>query len=140
SAREVESVFGVPCVPLRLSEASYYHLDTAMCALPCGGVIYYPGAFTPFALDMIHAHVAPADRIPLTAEDASHFAANAVVVGRNIVLSSCSAALRRALEERGYRVIETLLDAFQRSGGSACCLTLRLDHRSQAVPQAQRRA
>jgi N-dimethylarginine dimethylaminohydrolase len=140
AAREVEAAFGVPCLPLRLSEASYYHLDTAMCALPCGGVIYYPAAFTPEALDMIHAHVAPADRIPLSAEDAAHFAANAVVVGRNIVLSSCSTALRRTLEERGYHVIETPLDAFQRSGGSACCLTLRLDHRSQVAQQAQRRA
>ena len=27
-------------------------------------------------------------------------------------------------------VVETPLGAFQRSGGSACCLTLRLDHRS----------
>ena len=140
AAQSVQSVFGVPCVPLKLSEASYYHLDTAMCALPCGGVIYYPDAFTPAALDLIHAHVTPADRIALSSEDASHFAANAVVVGRNIVLSSCSRALRRTLEERGYRVIETLLDAFQRSGGSACCLTLRLDHRLQAAQHAARRA
>jgi N-dimethylarginine dimethylaminohydrolase len=139
AAREVEAAFGVPCLPLRLSEASYYHLDTAMCALPCGGVIYYPGAFTPAALDTIHAHIAPADRIALTPDDAVRFAANAVVVGRNIVLSSCSPELRHTLEARGYRVIETLLDAFQRSGGSACCLTLRLDHRAQAA-QAQRRA
>jgi len=140
AAREVEAAFGVPCLPLRLSEASYYHLDTAMCALPCGGVIHYPGAFTRAALEAIHAHVAPADRIALSPEDAAHFAANAVVVGRNIVLSSCSAALRRTLEERGYAVIETPLDAFQRSGGSACCLTLRLDHRAQSTQQAQRRA
>jgi N-dimethylarginine dimethylaminohydrolase len=140
AAREIETAFGVPCVPLRLSEASYYHLDTAMCALPCGGVIHYPGAFTPAALDAIHAHVAPADRIALSSEDAARFAANAVVVGRSIVLSSCSPELRRTLEARGYRVIETLLDAFQRSGGSACCLTLRLDHRAQAAQQTQRRA
>jgi N-dimethylarginine dimethylaminohydrolase len=140
AAHSVQSVFGVPCVPLKLSEASYYHLDTAMCALPCGGVIYYPGAFPPAALELIHARVAPADRIRLSTEDAARFAANAVVVGRNIVLSSASAALRRTLEERGYRVIETPLDAFQRSGGSACCLTLRLDHRAQGAQQAQRRA
>jgi N-dimethylarginine dimethylaminohydrolase len=140
AAREVETAFGVRCVPLKLSEASYYHLDTAMCALPCGGVIYYPAAFTPAALDVIHAQVAPADRIALSAEDAARFAANAVVAGRNIVLSSCSPELRRTLEERGYRVTETPLDAFQRSGGSACCLTLRLDHRSQGVHQSQRRA
>jgi len=140
AAQSVQSVFGVACLPLRLSEASYYHLDTAMCALPCGGVIYYPAAFTPAALDVIHAHVAPADRIALSAEDAARFAANAVVVGRNIVLSSASTGLRRTLEQRGYRVIETPLDAFQRSGGSACCLTLRLDHRAKAAQQAQRRA
>jgi len=139
AAEIVQSVFGLPCIPLKLSEASYYHLDTAMCALPCGGVIYYPGAFTLAALETIHAHVGPADRIPLSPEDAARFAANAVVVGRNIVLSSCSPELRRTLDARAYRVVETLLDAFQRSGGSACCLTLRLDHRSQAA-QAQRRA
>ena len=62
--------------------------------------------------------------------------ANAVVLGRIVVLSSCSASLRRSLEERGYRVIETPLDAFQRAGGSACCLTLRLDHASE-VAQAR---
>ena len=41
-----------------------------------------------------------------------------------------------ALEERGYAVIETPLHAFLRSGGSACCLTLRLDHRSSAEHSA----
>ena len=133
AAREVEAAFGVPCLALNLSEASYYHLDTAMCALPCGGVIHYPDAFTPAALDLIHTLVAPADRIALDAADAARFAANAVVLGRIIVLSSCSAALRLTLEERGYRVIETPLDAFQRAGGSACCLTLRLDHVSDAA-------
>jgi N-dimethylarginine dimethylaminohydrolase len=133
AAREVEAVFGVPCLALSLSEASYYHLDTAMCPLPCGGVIHYPGAFTPAALDLLHAQVAPADRIALDAADAARFAANAVVLGRIVVLSSCGATLRRTLEERGYRVIETPLDAFQRAGGSACCLTLRLDHVSDAA-------
>jgi N-dimethylarginine dimethylaminohydrolase len=142
AAQVVADVFDVPCVALELANPSYYHLDTAMCALPCGAVIYYPGAFTPAALDEIHARVMPADRIALSAEDAAHFAANAVAVGRSIVLSSCSAALRTALEARGYAVIETPLTAFQRSGGSACCLTLRLDHVSQAAPAiaAPRRA
>jgi len=50
-----------------------------------------------------------------------------------IVLSSCSDRLRRNLERRGYTVATTPLDAFLRSGGSACCLTLRLDHRSKAA-------
>jgi N-dimethylarginine dimethylaminohydrolase len=44
------------------------------------------------------------------------------------VLSSCSDALRRTLEGHGYTVAKTPLQAFLRSGGSTCCLTLRLDH------------
>jgi N-dimethylarginine dimethylaminohydrolase len=139
AVRDVEAAFGVPCLTLTLSEASYYHLDTAMCALPCGGVIYYPGAFTQEALDLIHANVVQADRIALDAADAARFAANAVVAGRAIVLSSCSPGLRRTLEERGYAVVETPLDVFQRSGGSACCLTLRLDHASDVAQAAPAR-
>ena len=119
--------FGLPCVTLPLASANFYHLDTALCALPCGAVIYYPDAFTKAALAAIHARVAPAERIALSRADAERFAANAVCAGQTIVLSSASAALRGALEERGYNVIETPLDIFQKSGGSACCLTLRLD-------------
>jgi hypothetical protein len=51
-------------------------------------------------------------------------------------MSRCSAALRRKLEERGYTVAATPLEVFLRSGGSACCLTLRLDHRSRAAGAA----
>jgi N-dimethylarginine dimethylaminohydrolase len=129
----LERHLGVPCLPLALANPNFYHLDTAFCALPCGAVIYFPAAFTPAALDAIHARVAPADRIALDAGDAARFAANTVCVGRTIILSSCSAALRRELEDRGYAVVETPLHAFLRSGGSACCLTLRLDHRSASI-------
>src|SRR5947209_3772132 len=132
AAEVVEETFGVPCVALELANPSYYHLDTAMCALPCGAVVYYPGAFTPAALEKIHARVLREDCIALNANDAAQFAANAICAGRIVVLSSCSAVLRGFLQARGYRVIETPLTAFQRSGGSACCLTLRLDHVSQA--------
>ena len=63
AARVVEETFGVPCIALELANPSYYHLDTAMCALPCGAVVYYPGAFTRAALDAIPARVSPQDRI-----------------------------------------------------------------------------
>jgi len=133
AGRIVEEQFGVPCVPLALADPSFYHLDTAFCALPDGDVIYYPRAFTPEALKTIHAHVAPARRIALDRADAARFAANAVCIGRTIMMSSCSVALRRTLEERGYDVVKAPLHAFLRSGGSACCLTLRLDHATDAA-------
>ena len=46
-------------------------------------------------------------------------------------MSRCGDELRERLGERGYRVIETSLASFARSGGSAFCLTLRLDLRSR---------
>jgi len=97
--------------------------------------MYYPGAFTPAARAAIEAHVGPEHRIALDRADAERFAANAVCIGNTIVLSSCSSSLRTALSERGYAIVETPLHAFLRSGGSACCLTLRLDHRSTAIGQ-----
>jgi N-dimethylarginine dimethylaminohydrolase len=127
----IEEQFGVRCLPLALADPSFYHLDTAFCALPCGAVLYYPAAFTAVALDTIHEHVAPTQRIPLNHADATRFAANAVCFDRVLVLSSCSDALRRELEVRGYTVAKSPLHAFLRSGGSACCLTLRLDHQTR---------
>jgi len=136
AASFLERQFGHACVPLKLADACFYHLDTALCALPCGAVMYYPGAFTPAARATIEARVAPGDRIALDRADAERFAANAVCIGNMIMLSSCSAALRSTLKDRGYSVVETPLHAFLRSGGSACCLTLRLDHRSNVAAQA----
>ncbi len=136
ASRVIEAEFGVPCLPLALADPSFYHLDTAFCVLSQGDLLYYPGAFTPAALAAIHAHIAPERRIALDRADAARFAANAVCLDRTIVLSSSSAALRRTLEERGYKVVKAPLHAFLRSGGSACCLTLRLDHISQAVTAA----
>jgi N-dimethylarginine dimethylaminohydrolase len=137
AAQPLERHLGAPCLTVPLATASFYHLDTAFCALPCGGVIYYPAAFTAEALAVIEAHVAPEDRIVLHAADAECFAANAVCLDRTIIMSSASAALRQNLQERGYVVVETPLHAFLRSGGSACCLTLRLDHRSTAFAETE---
>ncbi len=136
AAKAVEDYFGVRCIALELANPSYYHLDTAFCALPSGDVIYYPGAFTPAGLALICGEVAPARRVEISDDDAAKLAANAVCLGRTIMLSSCGDALRKRLERRGYTVIETPLHAFLRSGGSACCLTLRLDHQSKPAAQS----
>jgi N-dimethylarginine dimethylaminohydrolase len=130
AAGAMTKTFGYSCVPLELNDPRFYHLDTALCALPCGGVLHHPGAFTPRALEILYANVAPYDRLVLDERDALLFAANAVAFGRTIIMSRCGATLRRRLDERGYRVFQSPLDAFLRSGGSACCLTLRLDHLS----------
>ncbi len=79
-----------------------------------------------------------ADRIEIGENDACRLAANAVCIGDTLVLSDCSDHLRAELANRGYRVVTTPLSSFLRSGGSAFCLTLRLDQRS--VQTARRAA
>jgi|SRR5205823_6627774 N-dimethylarginine dimethylaminohydrolase len=119
-----------------LADPRFYHIDTALSPLPRGDVIYVPGAFTAQGRCEIRDRVAPEHRVELKREDATRLAANAVCIGDCLVLSDCSERLRAMLEERGYRVVVTPLGSFLRSGGSAFCLTLRLDRHSGAAQPA----
>ncbi|MBO0751683.1 MAG: amidinotransferase [Bradyrhizobiaceae bacterium] len=130
AAPVIKDMLGVETVSLELVDPRFYHLDTALCPLTKSEVMFVPAAFTPQGLACIHERVAPALRIEVPMEDACHLAANAVCVGDTIVLSRCGDRLHRMLSERGYHVITTPLPSFLRSGGSAFCLTLRLDLRS----------
>ena len=123
-------------VALELKDARFYHMDTALSALPGGEVMYLPDAFHAAGLSAIRERVAPEDRIEIAIADGRRLAANAVCLDDAVVMSACSERLRAALAERGYRVVTTPLTSFLRSGGSAFCLTLRLDRRSVAVPAA----
>jgi N-dimethylarginine dimethylaminohydrolase len=129
----IEETFGAEVLALELADPRFYHMDTALCPLPGGEVIYVPDAFTAAGRADIRDRVAPADRVEIASEDACRLAANAVCLGDVVILSGCSERLRDELEERGYRVVTTPLDAFLRSGGSAFCLTLRLDRRSAGL-------
>jgi arginine dihydrolase len=130
----VADTFGEDVVALELADERFYHMDTALSALPRGEVMYLPDAFTKTGRAAIRARVAPEQRIAIGSEDGCRLAANAVCLGNAVVMSGCSERLRAELAERGYRVVTTPLPSFLRSGGSAFCLTLRLDRRS--VPAA----
>ncbi len=135
SSREAGDViartFGRTVVALELATPQFYHLDTCFRPLSGGEVLYYPPAFSAEALARIEAHVAPAQRIVATEEDAAAFCVNAVCLGRSVIMARAPAALRQRLEARGYRVVEVDLDPFILSGGAAFCMTLRLDLVSQ---------
>ncbi len=135
----VEDILGVETVALQLADPRFYHMDTALNPLTGGEVLYVPEAFTDEGLSEIHARVKPELRIAVAPEDAAYLAANAVCIDDAIVMSRCGDGLRERLGERGYRVIESSLAAFARSGGSAFCLTLRLDLRSRPAQAARER-
>jgi N-dimethylarginine dimethylaminohydrolase len=121
-------------VGLELASDRFYHLDTCFCPLSGGAVLYYPEAFTAEALAAIHEHVAPAQRIEASPEEAAAFCVNAVNLGAEVIMARAPASLKAKLAAHGYRLIEVDLDPFILSGGAAYCMTLRLDRTSDAHP------
>ncbi|HEY0879554.1 MAG TPA: aminotransferase class III-fold pyridoxal phosphate-dependent enzyme, partial [Zeimonas sp.] len=125
----VRRVFGVDTLSLELVSPSFYHLDTCLCVLSRGEILWYPPAFAEASQRLLRA-VAGSDAIEVDDEDAARFAVNAVCLGDDVLLCHASQRLRGALAGRGYRAQVIALEPFNRSGGAACCLTLRLDQRS----------
>jgi len=130
AAHAVADMFGREVVALELADERFYHMDTALAPLPGGEVMYLPSAFTAAGNAAIRERVAPHARIEIAIEDGRRLAANAVGLGETLIMSGCGRRLRAELNERGYDVVTTPLPSFLRSGGSAFCLTLRLDRRS----------
>jgi N-dimethylarginine dimethylaminohydrolase len=122
---------GVEVLPIELIDPRFYHLDTCFCPLAEGEAIYYPGAFDDYGRSVLR------DRIPrlieVSSEESVSFSCNAVVVGRNVVLNAGVPKLARSLESAGYAVYPRELTEFIKSGGSAKCLTLRLDGEEAAA-------
>jgi N-dimethylarginine dimethylaminohydrolase len=121
----VAGTLGVRCLPLELVNPRYYHLDTCFCPLAPGEALYYPDAFDTYGRRVLTTHVPK--MIAVHDDEASRFGCNAVVVGKTVVHNSRCPRLAADLERADYRSIEVELDEFLKAGGSAKCLTLRLD-------------
>ena len=131
----LEDVFDVEALPLELADPRFYHMDTALSALPNGEVMYVPDAFTQDGRALIADRVSATQRIEIGMDDACRFAANTVCIGNALVMPGCGPKLRAELEGRGYKVVTVPLSSFQRSGGAAFCLTLRLNRQSASAAQ-----
>ncbi|MGZ8273553.1 MAG: dimethylarginine dimethylaminohydrolase family protein [Burkholderiaceae bacterium] len=127
----IESLYGVPTVPLELVDPRFYHLDTCFCVLSGGEVLWYPAAFSQEAADAVRRVAGEETLIEATDEDAMHLGVNSVCLGRDVVVCHASESTRAALTTRGYTVHVVPLNSFNRSGGAAYCLTLRLDNETR---------
>ncbi len=116
---------GVRCLPLELVNPRFYHLDTCFCPLADGVALYYPEAFDQYGTRVLQSHIPRL--IPVVEAEANRFGCNAVVVGQAVVHNSGCPQLAEALRAAGYASHEVELDEFLKAGGSAKCLTLRLD-------------
>jgi N-dimethylarginine dimethylaminohydrolase len=129
--QEIGAQLGCRVLPLELVDPYYYHLDTCFCPLAPGLAIYYPPAFDDYGQRALADWAT--QLIPVAEEEARSFACNAVVVGRNVVTNTGCPGLHAALREHGYTPHETPLSEFVKAGGSAKCLTLRLDGEEAAA-------
>lgn len=125
AAREITRTLHVDTRALTLVDPRWYHLDTAFCPLARGEVIAYAQAFDADSTAAIRQ--AFGDKaIWVSDEDARNFACNAVNVGDDVILHKASAALKAALRDRGYNVVEVDVSEFMKAGGACKCLTLDL--------------
>ena len=122
----VAEAFGCETAALELIDPRFYHLDTCLCPLEGGWLLYYPAAFAPEALDKIRALVPADKRIEVSEADAAHFSCNAVNIGQKVILNHASDELQLRLKRAGFMPIQTALSEFMKSGGAAKCLTLKL--------------
>jgi len=127
----VASVVNRPTLAVELEDARFYHLDTCFCPLPGGDVIWFPAAFSEASQAAIRSLI-PADlRFEVESEDATRFCCNAVGLThldqRHVVMGHVGDDARTWLEGKGFAVHVRPLTEFLKAGGSAKCLTLRLD-------------
>ena len=127
AASELASVFGRPIVSLRLVDARFYHLDTALCVLDASTAMYYPAAFD----DAGQAALASLfdELIEAKDEDAEMLGLNAVSDGRHVVLAAQAVELARSLSARGFEPVPVNMSELLKAGGGAKCCTLELRER-----------
>ncbi len=122
----LEKMLGRKTVALTLIDPRFYHLDTCLCPLQDGFVIYYPAAFDEISRAAIEAHVPADKRIPVGENDATQFCCNAVDINRHVFLNGASTDLQDDLRNRGFTPMVIGLSEFMKAGGGAKCLTLKL--------------
>jgi N-dimethylarginine dimethylaminohydrolase len=129
--QEIGQLLDCRVIPLELVEPRYYHLDTCFCPLRADMAIYFPAAFDEYGRKVLTESIP--HLIVVNEAEAWHFACNAVVVGRTVITNTGCPELCDRLQAEGFTVAETPLSEFVRAGGSAKCLTLRLDGEDAAA-------
>jgi len=121
---ELEELFGLPVLSLRLVDPRFYHLDTALCVLDADTAAYYPAAFDDAARALLASHFATL--IEAKDEDAEVLGLNAISDGKHVVLPAQAAGLAAQVAEKGFEPVPVDLSEFRKAGGGPKCCTLEL--------------
>jgi len=124
---KIQDFFDLEVISIRLVDSRFYHIDTCFCPLSDGFLMYHPPAFDYDSRIAIESRVPPHKRIVVDTRDAGDFACNSVNIGDHVFLNRASEPLKARLMLAGFRVHEIDLSEFLKAGGSAKCLTLKLN-------------
>lgn len=122
----LQKLLGRKTVALNLIDPRFYHLDTCLCPLAGGYLLYFPQAFDAASRALIEAHVPAEKRIAVTEADALKFCCNAVDLDGHVILNDASEDLQGRLRAAGFEPVLVPLSEFMKAGGAAKCLTLKL--------------
>jgi N-dimethylarginine dimethylaminohydrolase len=122
--QEIEELFGLPVISVRLVDPKFYHLDTALVVLDDHTAAYYPAAFDEAGQDAINAHFP--ELIEAKDEDAETLGLNAISDGRNVVMPAQARELAEQITAVGFNVVPVDMSEFKKSGGGPKCCTLEL--------------
>lgn len=131
SLQMVAQRIGTRVIPLELVDPYYYHLDTCFCPLTADTAAYLPGAFDDYGRQALREHIPTL--IEVDKDEARSFACNAVVIGSTVTTNIGCPFFHNQLRASGFTPIATPLSEFVKAGGSAKCLTLRLDGEDAAA-------
>lgn len=121
---EIEALFGLPVISVRLVDPRFYHLDTALIILDENTAAYYPAAFDEAG------QAALAARFPELIEakdaDAEVLGLNGLSDGRNVVMPVQAHGLASEIRAAGFTVVPVDMSEFKKAGGGPKCCTLEL--------------
>lgn len=122
--REVEQLFGLPVVSLRLIDPRFYHLDTALAVLGDDQIAWYPPAFDPLSQQRL-AKMFP-DAVVAGEADATAFGLNAISDGHHVIVAAEAEGMVASLSAAGFEVFPVEMSELRRAGGAAKCCALEL--------------
>jgi N-dimethylarginine dimethylaminohydrolase len=124
-AREqVEALFGLPVISVRLVDPRFYHVDTALIVLDENTAAYYPAAFDEQAQEALAGHFT--ELIEAKDEDAEVLGLNGLSDGKNVVLPVQATQLADQVRAAGFTVVPVDMSEFRKAGGGPKCCTLEL--------------
>lgn len=124
SIPEIKKITKLNVIPLSLIDNRFYHLDTCLFCLNDNTAFYYPSAFSDQSQNILKKQIP--QLIKLSEQDALNFAANSIVIGKNVLCQKGSFDFESYIQNRGYKIIKLDVGEFIKAGGGIHCLSLFL--------------